>query len=443
MPTTHRPAEVAPAKAVPPGRAALSAVKTRHAARKAADLALVLSVVDWAVEHTDHDPTELSEEDRVFHPTAMALAGEGAPVVEDFALYQLAAALGRTIESTSRWVGHILETRYRLPRLWERLATGQVAPYRAFEIAEATRSLSVEGAAFVDQHLAPVAGTVSLAQLRRTVQHALMVHDPDEAARREAASTEDRRVEIDLAGAGTAMPGCGIGTVAVHAVLDTADALDLEHAIRGVATQLGDLGSTESLAVRRSQALGEIARTQLALDLSTSQSGSATRQPGKNGRGGRGIDLTVHLHPETGIVDLDQPGLSATTWLTQLRRWCQQAGTTVVVRPVIDLHTTVATTAYRPTAEIRRHVEARDQHCVAPYCTRPARNDDLDHIIDHHSGGPTDTDNLAPLCRRHHRAKTHAGWHYQTTQPGVYHWALPDDSQYTVDHHGTPPHPPD
>jgi len=435
MPIT-RPAQ---AKApLSPGRAALAAVKTRQQAKTAADLALVCSIVDWAVEHTDHDPAELTEEERIFNPTSLALAGKGAPVVEDFALYQLAAALGRTIESASRWVGHILETRYRLPRLWERLAAGQVAPYRVFEIAEATRSLSVEGAEFVDTHLAPVAGTVSLAQLRRTVQHALMVHDPDEAARRDAEAAEHRRVEIDLAGAGLAMPGCGIGTVAVHAVLDTADALDLEHAIRGVVTQLGDLGSTESLAVRRSQALGEIARTQLTLDFPT---GESTGSP--TGCSGRGIDLTVHLHPETGIVDLDQSGLSATTWLTQLQRWCQQAGTTVVVRPVIDLHQTVATQAYRPTAEIRRHVEARDPHCVAPYCTRPARSDDLDHVIDFDSGGPTDTDNLAPLCRRHHRAKTLGGWRYETPQPGVYHWTLPDGSQFTVDHHGTHPYPPD
>jgi len=432
MSSTRRPA---PAKApVPPGRAALAAVKTRHAARKAADLALVVSVVDWAVEHTDHDPEPLCEEEAVFSPTAMALAGVGAPVVEDFALYQLAAALGRTIDSASRWVGQILETRYRLPRLWERVAAGQVAPYRAFEIADATRALSVEGAGFVDQHLAPVAGTVSMTQLRRTVQHALMVHDPDEAARRDAEATEHRRVEIDLGGAGLAMPGCGVGTVAVHAVLDTADALDLEHAVRGVATQLADLGNDQSLAVRRSLALGEIARHQLSLDLTTGEPTPAT---------GRGIDLTVHLHPDTGIVDLDQPGLAATTWLTQLQRWCQEAGNTIVVRPVIDLHQTVATQAYRPTAEIRRHVQARDPHCVAPYCTRPARTDDLDHIIDFDSGGPTDTTNLAPLCRRHHRAKTHAGWRYRMDHPGTYTWTLPDGSRYTVDNEGTHPHPPD
>ena len=42
------------------------------------------------------------------------------------------------------------------------------------------------------------------------------------------------------------------GTLAVHGELDLADALELETAIQTVAAQLKDLGSTESLDVRRS-----------------------------------------------------------------------------------------------------------------------------------------------------------------------------------------------
>ena len=42
------------------------------------------------------------------------------------------------------------------------------------------------------------------------------------------------------------------GTLAVHGELDLADALELEAAIQAVAAQLKDLGSTESLDVRRS-----------------------------------------------------------------------------------------------------------------------------------------------------------------------------------------------
>ena len=58
------------------------------------------------------------------------------------------------------------------------------------------------------------------------------------------------------------------GTLAVHGELDIADAMELETAIQSVAAQLKDLGSTESLDVRRSMAVGELARRELSLEFS-------------------------------------------------------------------------------------------------------------------------------------------------------------------------------
>ena len=72
-----------------------------------------------------------------------------------------------------------------------------------------------------------------------------------------------------------------------------------------------------------------------------------------------------------------------------------------------------------------RHAEitaVRDKTCVFPWCTRPARRCDTDHTIPAARGGPTCPCNLAPLCRRHHRIKTHGGWTYTTLEPGHYLW---------------------
>jgi hypothetical protein len=45
---------------------------------------------------------------------------------------------------------------------------------------------------------------------------------------------------------------------------------------------------------------------------------------------------------------------------------------------------------------------------------------DLDHVIAHGEGGPTDCDNLCCLCRRHHRLKTHApGWRFRLDPDGA------------------------
>ena len=63
---------------------------------------------------------------------------------------------------------------------------------------------------------------------------------------------------------------------------------------------------------------------------------------------------------------------------------------------------------YRPSSHLARFVQARDQRCCFPGCTRPAARTDKDHL-DPWPRGRTSPDNLHCLCRHHHRAK-HAGF---------------------------------
>ena len=85
----------------------------------------------------------------------------------------------------------------------------------------------------------------------------------------------------------------------------------------------------------------------------------------------------------------------------------------------------------------RELVAVRDQTCVFPWCTRPARGCDCDHTVPHNRAGPTCPCNLAALCRRHHRVKTHGGWTYTTLEPGTYLWRSPHGYQYLRDPTGT------
>ena len=72
------------------------------------------------------------------------------------------------------------------------------------------------------------------------------------------------------------------------------------------------------------------------------------------------------------------------------------------------IHTT-GTRNYTPTASLARLVRARHPHCRFPGCRQPATRCDLDHATPW-PHGPTTTDNLGPLCRRHHNLKTHTDW---------------------------------
>ncbi|WP_179621552.1 HNH endonuclease signature motif containing protein [Nocardioides cavernae] len=62
---------------------------------------------------------------------------------------------------------------------------------------------------------------------------------------------------------------------------------------------------------------------------------------------------------------------------------------------------------------------------------------DLDHVIPFDAGEATSTSNLAPLCRTHHRLKTHSAWHYETTAPGTYDWTSPHGHRFRRDPTGT------
>ena len=66
---------------------------------------------------------------------------------------------------------------------------------------------------------------------------------------------------------------------------------------------------------------------------------------------------------------------------------------------------------YRPTAALARLIRAREPQCRMPGCRSTIT--DLDHVTPFPAGQTTPS-NLGPLCRRHHRMKTHSRWRQQT-----------------------------
>lgn len=98
---------------------------------------------------------------------------------------------------------------------------------------------------------------------------------------------------------------------------------------------------------------------------------------------------------------------------------------TVFRRLVVDPETGwvmgAGATTYQPGRHLARTVRKRDLHCRFPGCATAARFCDLDHVIPF-PVGQTVLRNLACLCRRHHRLKTHGHWTLTMTPDGICTW---------------------
>ena len=150
--------------------------------------------------------------------------------------------------------------------------------------------------------------------------------------------------------------------------------------------------------------------------------------------------LYVHLSEAAlgGRFGLAQVGNHhRTVTADRVRDWCGNPDATVIVKPVLDLDEHIGIAAYEVPDRLADQSQVRDGTCTFPWCTRPALACDSDHINAHATGGPTCSHNIAPLCRRHHRLKTHTPWTYTALDPGTYLWSSPHGYQFLRDRDGT------
>ncbi|WP_030485100.1 HNH endonuclease signature motif containing protein [Nocardioides aequoreus] len=357
------------------------------------------------------------------------LAGDGAPLVAAAAPLELAAALGRPAEHAQQLLGDTLELVFRLPRLWELMCAGRIPVWRARAISRETRDLSLDAALHADRLLCAVPDRLdqlTAAGAARLVHEARLHADPDRARADEDEALARRGVWLQR-------DGRAPGVTDVHLTLDTPDAIAFDATVGRLAGELKELGDTDVLDVRRAKAVGVLADPQHALDLMNEE----TTDPRPQGAGT--LDLNVHLTPSDlksdGVAVVERLGALSTDLFAGWLSRCGIEGATVRVRPVIDLSADASVDRHDPPPAMREHVLLRDATCVFPGCQRDSRSCDLDHIEAYDPDGPPDQtrpSNLAPLCRRHHRAKTHAGWSYVRRRDGTYAWTSPQGQTYTV-----------
>ncbi len=433
--------------------------RVRQAVEERADRDVFLAAITWAERHPPESITDAAtwKVPGFGGPkdTGLPLAGAGAPTVAEFCIAELAAGLGRSTYWGREIVADGLELKYRLPRLFARVrnagepaATPAGLPvWQARRIAALTRGLTQEAAAWVDRQVAAYAHKVGPAQLERLVEEAIARFMPEEAERQRDERADSRKFDVHHDHV------TFNGTSHIDGELDLADALDLDAAVAREAENLKAAGCEAGLDARRAMAAGHIARRQLALDLAPTQEkgdeadgGQPSAHTRSTRHGAKPRQVVLHVHLSEAALRGNNAGdfhlarvenHSQVVTADQVRDWCANPDTQVTVKPILDLDERVHVGAYEIPDRLHDQARERDLTCVFPWCNHPARRCDTDHVIAHADGGPTATDNLAPLCRGHHRLKTHSPWGYTVLEPGSYLWTSPHGYQFLRDHTGT------
>ncbi len=270
--------------------------------RKAAEDQAAAELLEVAARWADLHPPESIHSAAAFtvpgHEHEEPIAGSGCPLVAEFCIAELGAVLGISTTAAKKLIGHALELRHRLPRLWAQVHAGAVPSWRARLVAEATihtsPALTVEAAAFVDAQVAAVAGRIGTAQLDRLVAETIKRYDL--AATDPATDPEDGYLSVDPRHATLHDEDVHFaGTMRFEAELDIADALDLDRAlVHGAAT----LEGTRVHRIARRTPLGSPRRPRPHPDRPRASQAPAAR-PGDGLPAAREVVLHAHFDAAT------------------------------------------------------------------------------------------------------------------------------------------------
>ena len=333
---------------------------------------------------------------------------------------EIRAALTLTRRAAETELDLAIDTRQRLPQVWEALSRGDIDVRRAHVIVSTTCHLDEDVARGLADRIVARAPMLTTGQLRAAIAKLCLEADPEDAERVYEEAVEDRRMVLEANPTGTAdLRGTD---------LPPDRAVAISRRINRLARRLKAKGETRSM---------DQLRADVFLDL---LEGSLVGAAGDTARGV--VDIQVDLETLMNLSDSagDLAGYGPVVadiarQVTERQRHSSWQFTVTDPDSGQPIHT--GTTRRRPAAGQRRYVEARNRTCIFPGCRMPAVDSDLDHRIPWSEGGATETCNLAPLCRHDHCNRHHCGWGYEPLANGDYRWISRLGRTYTTS--GMPP----
>ena len=320
--------------------------------------------------------------------TFAALPDVGCGVEKEVAL-----ALREPVGAAQTRVWQAKRLRRLLPRVWWRLADGDLSDRHVTKLIEATASVEdPELMAKVEDRLLDHVGHKTPAEWARYAKDTLKRLDPDGVQRRAKAAREQADVTLHPA-------TDGMGDVVMHGPVE--DAVLVKTAVDAYAAAAKSCGDDRPIGVLRAEALSAWASSYL----SGLADGHVPRAAGRPIE----VGITLGLRTALGLDDLpgELPGLGIIP-----RQVIAQMIRTELPKlrlMVIDerdgrlLHR--AENSYQPTAAQVAQVRATYVFSVGPGSQILATRTDTDHVIPA-PVGPTQIGNLTPFDRPWHIGKT-------------------------------------
>ncbi|MDQ1694677.1 MAG: hypothetical protein QOJ03_30 [Frankiaceae bacterium] len=340
------------------------------------------------------------------------------PLSKAFGAQEVAAVSVTTVTAADRRLNMARRLAAVLTRTSEALLNGDISFVAAQIIHEQTLGLSPDQAREVEAKVLDRAGRILPASLRDAVNRAAAAVDPERFEKQQNDAVAQTDITV------SPMP---LGMAAVVGTVSAVDAGTIARALDDWAdAHESDLPGT-TRGQRRVAALTAWARDYLDDPNSPRRHGRRTADT---------VGLVIDLPTLIGLADHpgEVPGFGPVP--AAVARLFAAGGKLrrMVIEPVTGYLLDYGTTTHDVPQELTDFILARETESSFPTSHLPSRLCDKEHATAFPEGG-TSADNVGPVDRRGHNAKTHAGWVGRRSSDGSVTWTSPRGLKYRIEPH--------
>ena len=312
-----------------------------------------------------------------------------------------------------------------LPATFDALAHGRISWQHAHLMADHASTLPVEVRSEFELCVLPHAEAHTAARFNR---HARIVRErmhPESIEQRHRSALETRTVDVQPARDGMAWLTALLPATTAHAIFDRVDRAAASARSSGDPRSRGQLRADAFAAAMLDVPIESAAQVDPPATVPQLREVLATIRPH--------VQITVPVlmllghdsEPATleGYGPIDR---ETAVWLTAEA----PSLTRLLTHPETGAVLSVGRDRYSVPPDLRRWLRTRDGTCRFPGCGTAASRSDIDHTDDWHDGGGTSHDNLAHLCRAHHRLKHLTDWRVEQIGDGRLRWTSPIGTIY-------------